>query len=90
MSFYVYDAGLVLANSIAKQPYGTGKADRGQRLLFHEFMQSWVGYELVKVLVRFGLQPVDFSDSLKEWSPDLHDVFVYMQTKKPELKGKST
>ncbi len=39
MSFYVYDAGFVLANSIAKQPYGTGNADRGQSLLFHEFMQ---------------------------------------------------
>jgi hypothetical protein len=43
--------------------------------LFHEFMQSWAGYELVKVLVTFGLQPVDLSDSLKEWSLDLYDVF---------------
>ncbi len=82
MSFYVCDTGCVLANSIAKQPYGTGKADRGQTLLFHEFMQSWVGYELVKVLVMFGLQTMDLSDSLKEWSPDLYDVFSYMQTKK--------
>jgi hypothetical protein len=41
--FYIYDAGFVVANSIARQPFGTGKADRGQSLLFHEFMQSWVG-----------------------------------------------
>ncbi len=98
MLFYVYDAGFVLANSIAKQPYGTRKeqpygtrkADRGQSLLFHECMQSWVGYELVKVLVTFGLQPVDLSDSLKEWSLDLYDVFSYMQTRKAELKDNAT
>ncbi len=53
-------------------------------------MQSWVGYELVNVLVMFGLQPVNLSDSLKEWSPDLHGVFSYMQSRKPELKGKAT
>jgi hypothetical protein len=88
--FYVYDARFVLANSIAKQPYGTGKADRSQRLLFHEFMHSWVGYELVKFLVMFGLQPVDWSDSLKEWSSDLYDVFSYMQTRKAKLKNNAT
>jgi hypothetical protein len=90
LSFYVYDAGFVLANSIAKQPHGTGKADRGQSLLFHEFMQSWVGYGLVMVLVTFGLQLVDLSDSLKELSPDLYDVFSYMQTRKAELKDNAT
>ncbi len=87
---YAYDARFVLANSIAEQPYGTGKADRGQSLLFHEFMQSWVGYELVKVLMTFGLQPVDLIDSLKECSSDLYDVFSYMQTRKAELKDNST
>ncbi len=39
LSFYVYDAGFVIATSIARQPL-TGKADRGQSLLFHEFIQS--------------------------------------------------
>jgi hypothetical protein len=53
-------------------------------------MQSWVGYELVKVLVTFGLQPMNLSDSLKEWSPFLYDVFSYMQTRKAELKNNAT
>jgi hypothetical protein len=53
--FYIYDAGFVIANSIARQPFGLVKADRGQRLLFHKFIQSWVGYKLLKVLVMFGL-----------------------------------
>ena len=88
--FYIYDAWYVIANSIARQPFGLGKADRGQSLLFHELIQSWVGYELVKVLVTFGLQPTHLNSSLKEWSQDLHDIFMYMQTKKPELKGRAT
>jgi hypothetical protein len=80
--FYIYDAGYVIANSIARQPFGLGKADRGQSLLFHEFIQSWVGYELVKVQVLFGLQPTRSNSSLKDWSQDLHIIFTNMQTKK--------
>ncbi len=90
LSFYIYDAGYVIANSIARRPFGLGKADRGQSLLFQEFIQSWVGYELVKVLVTFGLQPTHLNSSLKEWSQDLHDIFMYTQTKKPQLKGRAT
>jgi hypothetical protein len=40
--------------------------------------------------VTFGLQPVDLSDSLKEWSPDLYYVFSYIQTRKAELKDNAT
>jgi hypothetical protein len=82
LSFYIYDARYVIANSLARQPFGLGKADGGQSLLFHKFIQSWVGYELIKVLVMFGLQPTHLNSSLKEWSQDLHDIFIYMQTKK--------
>jgi hypothetical protein len=64
--FYIYDAGYVIANSIARQPFGLGKTDRGQSLLFNKTIQSWVGYELVKVLVTFGLQPMNLNSSLKE------------------------
>ena len=89
LSFYIYDAGCVIANSIAKRPYPTGKPDRGQSLLFHKFIQSWVGYELVKVLVSFRLQPTKLNPNLKNWSPDLHDIFSYMLTKKLELKDRA-
>ncbi len=30
------------------------------------------------------------NSSLKEWAQDLHDIFMYMQTKKTELKGRAT
>jgi hypothetical protein len=89
LSFYIYDAGYVIANSIARQPFGLGKSDRGQSLRFHEFIQSWVGYELVKVLVTFGLQPVRLNSSLNDWSQDLHIIFTYMQTKNPDLKRRA-
>jgi hypothetical protein len=36
--FYIYDAGYDIANSIARQPFGPGKPDRGQSLLFHKFI----------------------------------------------------
>ncbi len=58
-------------------------------MLFHKFIQSWVGYELVKVLVLFGLQPTKLNPNLKNWSPDLHDIFSYMLTKKLELKDRA-
>jgi hypothetical protein len=90
LSFYIYDAGNVTANSIARQPFGLGKADSGQSLLFHKFTQSWLGYQLVKVLVTFGLQPKHLNSSLKDWSQDLHIIFTYMQTKNPDLKRRAT
>ena len=89
MSFYVYDAGFVIATSIAKRPFPTRKPDRGQSLLFHEFIQSWVGFELVKVLVTYGLQPITLSNKLKTWSPDLHTIFTYMLTKEQKMKTRA-
>ncbi len=68
LSFCIYDAGYVIANSIARPPFGLGKADRGQSLLFHKLIQSWAGYELVKVLVMFRLHLTHLSSSLKDWS----------------------
>ena len=44
-------------------------------------MHSWVGYELIKVLLIFGLTP-KIRDDLEDWSPDLFNVFTYMGNKK--------
>jgi len=73
LSWYVYDAAQVIVTKIAKKFYGI---DRGDSLVFQDFIQSWVGYELVKVLNVFGLQPKIRSD-LATWSPDLFAVFTY-------------
>jgi hypothetical protein len=47
LSWYVHDAAHVIATKIAKKPFDG--IDRGDSLLFQEFIQSWVGYELMKV-----------------------------------------
>ncbi len=78
LSWYVYDAGQVIATKIAKKPL-TG-IDRGNSLGFQEFIQSWVSYELVKVLNVFGLQPKIRSD-LEDWSIDLFATFSYLNDK---------
>jgi hypothetical protein len=54
--------------------------DRDDSLLFQEFIQSWVGYELVKVLNVFGLQPKIRTD-LTDWSPDLFAMFTYLRNR---------
>jgi len=46
-------------------------------LVFQDFIQSWVGFELVKVLNVFGLQP-KIRDDLEAWSPDLFATFTYL------------
>jgi hypothetical protein len=46
-------------------------------------MQSWVGYELVKVLHVFGLQPQVRKD-INEWSEDLFETFAYLSNKNNE------
>jgi hypothetical protein len=49
--------------------------------MFHEFIESWVGYELLKVFRAYGLQPRSLHPKLKHWSPDLFDVFTYLENK---------
>jgi hypothetical protein len=39
--------------------------------------------------VIFGLQPTHLNNSLKAWTKDLHDIFSYMTTKKPEFKKRA-
>ena len=78
LSWYVYDAAQFIATKIAKKPFDG--IDRGDSLVFQDFIQSWVGYELVKVLNVFGLQPKIRSD-LATWSPDLFAVrYIYLTT----------
>jgi hypothetical protein len=50
-------------------------------------MHSWVGYELVKVLLTFGLSPKIWDD-LESWSPDLCDLFSYLGDKQRDPSNK--
>ncbi len=44
--------------------------------MFEHLMHSWVEYELVKVLLKYGLSPKLRGD-LNEWSPDFYELFSY-------------
>ncbi len=54
--WYAVDAAFIISTSaIAKK--NNGIEDRGgNHELFEHLMQLWVGYEIVKVLLRYGVQ----------------------------------
>jgi hypothetical protein len=61
--------------------------DRGAFNLFHELMHSWVGYELVQVLLNFGLSP-KIQQDLEDWSLDLFNLFSYLGNKQRDPSKK--
>jgi hypothetical protein len=63
----------MIATQIKKKNFNGN--DRGNSLLCQEFMQSWVGYVLVKVLHVFGLQPSVRTD-INECPEDLFKTFA--------------
>ncbi len=74
----------MLRTSYQQQPLQKRKNDcddRGAFTMFQELMHSWVGYKLVKVLLIFGLDP-KICDDLEDWSPDIFNLFSYMDDKK--------
>ncbi len=61
----------------------------GNHELFEHLMHSWVGYELVKVLLKYGLSPKLWGD-LNKWSPDLYKLFSYFGNKKRDSSKSPT
>ena len=55
--------------------------------MFAYIMHSWVGFELVQVLLAFGLSP-KLRDDLNDWSPDLFNVFSYLGDKQRDSSKK--
>jgi hypothetical protein len=54
-------------------------------LTFHQFIHSWLCYELVKVLYVYGLQPQIRSD-ISDWSQELQTMLDYFNDKQQEYK----
>ncbi len=48
----------------------------GNHCLFEHLMHSCVGYELVKVLLKYGLS-LKLRSDLNKWSPGLFELFSY-------------
>jgi hypothetical protein len=85
--WYTYDAANIISTTtIAKKIVDYD--DRGAFVMFQELVHSWVGYELVKVLLAFGLSPKDRED-LEEWSPDLFQLFSFLGDKQWDSSKKN-
>ncbi len=83
LSWCIHDAANIISTNAAKKNFsGT---DRGEMLIFRQFIHSWLCYELVKVLYVFGLQPQIRSDT-SDWSQELHTTFDYFTNKQHEHK----
>ena len=57
--------------------------------MFEHIIHSWVGYELVKVLLKYGLSPGVRSD-LNDWSHDLSELFAYFSEKQRDPTKRPT
>ncbi len=71
------NASYVLGNKIAKNRESQFN-DLGKPQFFYEVVQSWVSFELVQVLQKFGLNP-KFKTNLDTWSKDMHCVVQFMK-----------
>jgi hypothetical protein len=81
---------LMMRGSSYQQPPLQKKVDYndiGAFNMFHELMHSWVGNELVKVLLTFGLSPKIWDD-LESWSPDLFNLLSYLGDKQRDPSNK--
>jgi hypothetical protein len=80
ISWYTFDAAFVISNSAIVKKKVEVEDEGGNHGLFEHLMHSWVGYELVKVLLKYGLSPKLWSD-LNEWLPELFEIFSYFGKK---------
>ena len=77
ISWFHLNASYVLGNKIAKNRESQFN-DLGKPQFFYEVVQSWVSFELVQVLQKFGLNP-KFKTNLDMWSKDIHCVVQFMK-----------
>jgi hypothetical protein len=82
-SWYVHNATNIISIKILKK--NVGGTDRGEMLIFQQFINSWLYYKLVNVLYEFGLQPQIRSD-ISDWSQELHTAFDYFNKKQHKHK----
>ncbi len=68
-----------MGNKITRRHDDPNKSkDRGSSLVYNEFMNTWITYELVQVLHIYGLMPAVRSD-LQDVSSDLFKIETFMR-----------
>jgi hypothetical protein len=82
LSWYISDALFIIANYLSK--FDLKGKDRGKHGIYREMIQTWVTYELVKVLYLYRLNPQQ-SASLNNIAPEIDDYIKYMTMQGSEL-----
>jgi hypothetical protein len=68
----------VIGEKLAKPRKKVDYADKDALQFFYEIVQYWVAYDLVKIIVKYGLMP-DYNDNLKIWSSDIYDIVSFLR-----------
>jgi hypothetical protein len=77
LSWYVSDTSQVITKHITRTNNEITK-NKGASGLFQEMIQTWVTYELVKVIHIFGLGPA-CATHIREFAPNLYDYLFYLE-----------
>jgi hypothetical protein len=79
LSWFIHDAAYILATFVTKikqtQP---PVKDRGAKLIYEEMIQSWMLYEVVKVLYLFGLNP-GINKACEKTAPEIYNYLTDME-----------
>jgi hypothetical protein len=75
LSWYISDASFVIATYLSKLDI-EGR-DRGKHAIYLEMIQTWVTYEVVKVLYIYGLNP-ERSEQLETVAPHIETYIKYV------------
>jgi hypothetical protein len=77
LSWHVSDPLLIIAKNLAKLKDAI-KKDRESPAVYHEMIQMWVTYELVKVIYIFGLNQSP-NDDLSNFAPEIDTYIAYLR-----------
>jgi hypothetical protein len=80
ISWYIADTAYVISNSLARSKIKVEK-DRGKHSTFQEMIQTWVTYDVVKVIFLYGLNP-ELNTSIKEVAPQIQTYIQYIKDPK--------
>ena len=75
LSWYISDASFIIATYLSKLEIEG--SDRGKHATYLEMIQTWVTYEVVKVLYIYGLNP-ERSEQLQTVAPHIETYIKYV------------
>jgi hypothetical protein len=87
LSWYVSDASFITAKYLAKVKDKTEK-DRGAPGIYHKMIQTWVTYELVKVMYLYCLNP-ELNDHIETYAPNIDTHIHHLRFLEEDMEDKA-